>query len=146
MTLCDPMDCSLPGSSAHGILQARILEWVEAGAISFSGGSSWPRNWTSVSGIAGRFFTIWTTRDVHIYVCVCVCVCVYIIAEGRWEPLSRTQLTNISLIWRSLLWQPHISGTKWRIKKWEGEKSLQEVKIDVSIHTVKFSAFTHKSF
>ena len=40
-TLCDPMDCSLPGSSVHGILQARVLEWV---AISFSRGSSWPRN------------------------------------------------------------------------------------------------------
>ena len=40
---CDPMDCSLPGSSVHGILQARILEWV---AISFSRGSSQPRNWT----------------------------------------------------------------------------------------------------
>ena len=42
-TLCDPMDCNLPGSSVHGILQARILEWV---AISFSRGSSWPRDWT----------------------------------------------------------------------------------------------------
>ena len=51
-TLSDPMDCSLPGSSVHGILQARILEWV---AISFRG-SSWPRDWTWVSSIAGRFF------------------------------------------------------------------------------------------
>ena len=51
---CDPMDCSLPGSSVHGILQARILEWI---AISFSGWSSWPRNWTDVSFTAGRFFT-----------------------------------------------------------------------------------------
>ena len=42
-TLCDPMDCSLPGSSIHGILQARILEWV---AISFSRRSSRPRDWT----------------------------------------------------------------------------------------------------
>ena len=53
-TLCDPMDYSLPGSSVHGILQARILEWV---AISFSRGSSQPRNRTQVSYIAGRFFT-----------------------------------------------------------------------------------------
>jgi len=43
LTLCDLMDCSLPGSSIHEILQARILEWV---AISFSKGSSWPRDWT----------------------------------------------------------------------------------------------------
>ena len=42
-TLCDPMDYNLPGSSVHGIVQARILEWV---AISFSRGSSWPKDWT----------------------------------------------------------------------------------------------------
>ena len=53
-TLCDPMDCSPPGSSVHGISQARILEWV---AISFSRGSSQPRDRTSVSCIAGGFFT-----------------------------------------------------------------------------------------
>ena len=44
-TLCEPMDCSLPGSSVHGILQARVLEWV---AISFSRGSSQPRDRTFV--------------------------------------------------------------------------------------------------
>ena len=55
-TLCDPMDCSPPGSSVHGILQARILEWF---SISFSRGFSWSRDWTQVSCIAGRFFTIW---------------------------------------------------------------------------------------
>ena len=46
LTLCDPMDCILPGSSVHGVLQARILEWV---AISFSRGSFQPRDWTHVS-------------------------------------------------------------------------------------------------
>ena len=55
LTLCGPMDCSLPGSSAHGIFQARILEWV---AVSFSRGSSQTRDQTQVSCIAGRFFTI----------------------------------------------------------------------------------------
>ena len=55
LTLCDPMDCSLPGSSVLGILQARILEWI---AIPFSRGSSQPRGRTGVSCIAGRFFTI----------------------------------------------------------------------------------------
>ena len=63
-TLCNPMDCSLQGSSVHGISQARMLEWV---AISFSKGSSWPRDWTQVSYIAGRFFTIWATREAQIY-------------------------------------------------------------------------------
>ena len=57
---CDPMDCSPPGSSLHGILQARILEWV---AIPFSRGSSRCRNWTWVSCIAGRFFTDWAMRE-----------------------------------------------------------------------------------
>ena len=51
---CDPMVCSPPGSSAHGLLQAGILDWV---AIPFSRGSLWPRNWIWVSCIAGRFFT-----------------------------------------------------------------------------------------
>ena len=59
-TLCDPMDCSLPGSSVHGVLQARVLEWV---AISFSRGSFQPRDQTRISCIAGRCFTLWTTRE-----------------------------------------------------------------------------------
>ena len=54
-TLCDLIDCSPPGSSVHGILQARIQKWV---AISFSRGSSGPRDHTLVPCIAGRFFTI----------------------------------------------------------------------------------------
>ena len=58
--LCDPMNCSLRGSSIHGIFQARILEWV---AISFSRGFSQPRDRTQVSHIAGRCFTIWVTRE-----------------------------------------------------------------------------------
>ena len=60
LTLCNPMDCSLPGSSIHGILQARILEWV---AIPSSRGSSQLRDWTQVSHTAGRFFTVWVTRE-----------------------------------------------------------------------------------
>ena len=54
------MNCDPPGSSVHGILQARILKWI---AISFSGGSSLPRDWAQVSYIAGRCFTIWATRE-----------------------------------------------------------------------------------
>ena len=53
-TLVDAMDCNMPGSSVHGILQARILKWV---AIPFSGGSSRSREQTWVSCILGRFFT-----------------------------------------------------------------------------------------
>ena len=58
--LCDPTDCSPPGSSVHRILQARILEWV---VIPFSRASSQLRNQTRVSCMAGRFFTIWATRE-----------------------------------------------------------------------------------
>ena len=62
-TLWDPMDCSPPASSVHGILKATILEWV---AISFfSRGYSWPRDRTWVSCTAGRFFTIWATREAQ---------------------------------------------------------------------------------
>ena len=60
--LCDPLDCSPPGSSVHGILQARILEWV---AISFYRGSSRPRDSVWVSCIARRFFTAWATREAQ---------------------------------------------------------------------------------
>ena len=60
-TLCNAMDCSPPGSSDHGILQARILEWVVS-ILSF-GGYSRPRDQTRVSHIAGRLSTIWATRE-----------------------------------------------------------------------------------
>ena len=59
-TLFDPMDCSPPGSSIRGILHTKILDWV---SISFSRGSSWLRDQTQVSHIAGRLFTIWATRE-----------------------------------------------------------------------------------
>ena len=64
-TLCDPMDCSLQGSSIHGTFQARVLEWV---AISFSRGSSWPRDRAQVSRIVGRCFTLWATREAPMIV------------------------------------------------------------------------------
>ena len=59
---CDPMDCSLPGSSVHGIFQARILYCI---AIPFSRGSSQSRDQTQVSCIAGGFFTIWATMEAQ---------------------------------------------------------------------------------
>ena len=59
LTFWDPMDWSPPGYPIHEILQARILVWV---AIPFSRGPSRPRDWTLVSCIASRFFTIWATR------------------------------------------------------------------------------------
>ena len=62
--LCDPMDCSPPGSSAHGIFQARILQWV---AISFSRGSSWIRDQTHVSCIGRWILYHWATREALIW-------------------------------------------------------------------------------
>ena len=67
-TLCDPMDYSPPGSSVHGVFQARLLEWV---AISFSRGSSWPRDWTWISctSLIGRQIlyhcTTWEAQDLQ---------------------------------------------------------------------------------
>ena len=62
--LCNAMDCSPPTSCLHGIVQARILEWV---AISFSRGSSQPRDGTWVSCTGGGFFINWATREAYMY-------------------------------------------------------------------------------
>ena len=70
LTLCNPMDCSLPGSFVHGILQAWILEWV---TMPLSRDSSQFRDQIQVSLIAGRFFTIWATQKPlspnPVYIC-----------------------------------------------------------------------------
>ena len=81
LTFCNPMDCSLPGSSVPGILQARILEWF---AVSFSRESSQPRGPTCVSWsscIADGFFT---TEQLGTSIHVCVCVCVYTLFQIRF--------------------------------------------------------------
>ena len=65
LTLRDPMGCSLPGSSVHGIFQARIVELLD---ISSSRGSSQPLDQTQVSCIAGGFLTVWVTRNAYISV------------------------------------------------------------------------------
>ena len=63
LTLCDPVDCSLTGSSVCGISQARMLEWVTMPSFR---GCSQPRDQTQVSWIAGRFFTVWAIREAPI--------------------------------------------------------------------------------
>ena len=63
LTLCDLMKCSPPGSSVHGILQIRILEWE---AIPFSRCYSQLRDWTQISSIPGRFFTVWATDGLVV--------------------------------------------------------------------------------
>ena len=90
--LCDPVDCSPPGSSVHGILQARILEWVTTLS---SRGSSQPRDWTQVSGITGRFFSIWATS-----VACCCCCEVTSVVSNSVRP-HRQQPTRLSHPWDS---------------------------------------------
>ena len=85
-TLCDPMDCSPPGFSVHGILQARILEWI---ATPFSRGTSQPSNQNLVSYMAGKFFTVWATGKSSM-----LCSC-YL----RAIPGSYHQLLAHSMSW-----------------------------------------------
>ena len=95
------MDCSLPGSSAHGPLQARILEWV---AIPFSRGSSWPWDQTRVSCIAGRVSTIWATREAF-EVRVEFLSCIWLIV-----PVPFVEKIII-LLWIFLIYLPKLDGT-----------------------------------
>ena len=77
LTLCDPMDCCLPGSSVHGILQARTLEWV---AIPFPRGPSRPRDWTRVSWIScisRRILYLWATREALVLIPTNYLKCLY---------------------------------------------------------------------
>ena len=103
-TLCDPMDCSPPGSSVHGILQARILEGV---AIPFSRESFQPWDQTWFFHTAGRFFTDWATREAwtaerHSFLCLIVsyqfwsgdgiqailfCLCKNV--RGQWQTMAK---------------------------------------------------------
>ena len=97
--------CSPPASSVHGILQARILQW---GAIPFSGGSFQPWDWTWVSCIAGRFFTVWATTE-HVRHSNCWKSYPRILHESRdkketwWQWSSEFPLTHL-LFARSLSW------------------------------------------
>ena len=83
-TLCDTMDCSLAAFSLHGILQARVLEWV---AISFSRGSSRPRDRTQVSWIPGRRFNLWATREAQWFEVKSVC--------STWKAWNQCSLAGI---------------------------------------------------
>ena len=87
LTLCDPMGCSLPGSSIRGIFQARVLEWT---AISFSRESSWPTVRTQVSHIAGRYFTIWATRDALN--CLWKCLILFPLKRGEKALIEEADL------------------------------------------------------
>ena len=87
-TLCNPMDCSPLGSSVHGILQARILEWV---AISFSRGSSWSRDQTCISCIDRWVLYHWATREAHFtYSSVYMSILIFqfiSVTQFRWKKM-----------------------------------------------------------
>ena len=130
LTLCDPTDYTV-----HGILQARILEWV---AFPFSRGSSQPRNQTQVSRTAGGFFTSWATREAHIG-----CIGQRIDAFELWcwrrllkSPLDCKEIQpvhsegdqpwdffgrNAAKAETPVLWPPHEKSWLWkRPWSWEG--------------------------
>ena len=95
--VCSHKDVSPPGSSDHAILQARILKWV---AISSSRGSSWPRDKTHisyVSPIAGRFFTIWATKEAQCYVRVFKIQSLLIC----WTSLVAQMVKNLPVMWET---------------------------------------------
>ena len=69
LTLCNPTNCSPPGSSVHGILQARIPEWI---AISSSRGSSQPRDWTRISCISRQILYCWAIREAAFLLRQCI--------------------------------------------------------------------------
>ena len=114
------MDCSLPGSTAHGIFQARILEWV---AISFSRGSSWPKDQVHVSCIAGRFLTVLATPKVPVSSKWCRRLCRF--------PIFSTH----SCPWRGLRGSSHCpegasrfrQGRDRRLETWQGTQRLQQL-------------------
>ena len=90
LSLCNPMNCSPPGSSVHGILQARILEWA---AISFSRGSFQPRDQTCISCIGRWILCHWATREA----------CLYIYAFHFISFISCVFLNSLFQRWREVL-------------------------------------------
>ena len=114
LTLCDPRDCSPPGSSVHEIFQARILEWV---AIFFSRGSSQPRDQTQVSCTAGRFFTDRATREALItldrlnnllqfYISTCCFALLFYVMEIAFFPLNFINYPLLSSTFFSAAFSP----------------------------------------
>ena len=111
LTLCDPMDCSPPGSSVHGIFQERVLEWV---AISSSRVSSRPRDRTQVSHNSGRRFTVRTSLVAQTVKCLPT------MREARVQSLSREDLLEKEMV-------THSSILAWKIPWTEKPGRLQSM-------------------
>ena len=127
LTLCNPMDCSPQDSTVHGISQARILEWV---AISFSRGSSQPRDWTWVSCIAAKFLTIWATKVMQPVLLVCgnrrflpvykSCSCAFLLDAFFFFNLKRPCAQACAYLFK--IWED--SSRLWKENKENGSKSV----------------------
>ena len=119
-TVCDPVNCSLPGSSVHGISQARILGWV---AIPFSRGSSWPRDQTWVPCIAGRFFTIWAIGEAQPswYINLTITMRSYEIMLG-----PKSNMTGVP-IRRRLFGHRHTGPCEDRGRDWNDASTVQGI-------------------
>ena len=141
-TLCDPMDCSLPGSSLHGILQARVLEWV---AISFSRGYSRPRDRTGVYHIPGRRFDLWATRkpqnSQHNAQVKNTTESTFftLLVLGTTQTLASYRISRILLAWLSHLIQQSCKERLSPFYEWETE--VQKV----YVLRLAWSPKTHKS-
>ena len=103
----DPMDCSLPGSSIHGIFQAKVLERV---AISFSRGSSQPRDQTWVSCTAGRCFTFWATREAPVEKNLPAMQETQVWSLHREDPLEEGMAPHSSILAWKILWTGEPGG------------------------------------
>ena len=150
------MDCSPPGSSVHGIHQARILEWV---AISFSRGSSQPRDWTRVSCIADKRFTIWVTREalsnlnwylnILLYIFLTFVLVLMLLYStrgvyGAWK-IKRKQIPMYKhlLQCRRPGFNPWVGKIPWR-RKWQPTPVLLPGKFHGLRSLVGYSPWGHK--
>ena len=107
------MDCRITGSSVHGIFQARILKWV---AISFFRGSSQPRDWTQVSHIVSRHFTVWATREVYTAEEIAKPTLHHTLQEPSHKEMGPDQ-TKLSLGFLVYNWTSQWL-LRWQILKW----------------------------
>ena len=123
------------GSSVHDIFQARILEWV---AFSSSRGSTWPRDWTHISCIAGRFFTCWAIRETLRHVAAakslqsCATLCNPIDGSPPGSPVPGI-LQARTLEWVAISFS---NAWKWNVKV----KSLSRVRLFTTPWTVAHQA------
>ena len=128
LTLWNPMDCSPPGSSVHGISQARTLEWV---TIFFSRGSLQPRDGTSFSCIGRWVLYDWATREApHIYIYIHVCVYLqwmgtYQIFQLSWDVSIYTHIHTCIYVYAYTCMYVYI----W----WMGAYRIFQLSWDVSI-------------